>query len=80
MSDLQPANACNRLMKYADNKNLIVPAGASYSVEDELNHTETWSKENNLQLNQAKSQKSLQPDESDQGSEIQSRASNRWKA
>jgi len=33
-----------------------VPASASYSVEEELVHIEDWSKENNLQLNQAKSQ------------------------
>ena len=35
-ADLQPANACHRLMKYADDTYLIVPASASYSVEDEL--------------------------------------------
>ena len=55
-SDLQPANACITLMKYADNTYLIVPASASYSVENELVRIEAWSKENNQQLNQAKSQ------------------------
>ena len=55
-ADLQPANACNRQMKYADDTYLVVPASAPYSVENELVRIKTWSMENNLQLNQAKSQ------------------------
>ena len=42
-------------MKYADDTYLIVLASASYSVEVELVRIEAWSKEKNLQLNQAKS-------------------------
>ena len=35
-ADLWPANAYNRLMKYADDTYLIVPPSASHSVEGEL--------------------------------------------
>ena len=49
----------NRLLKYADDTYLIVPAVVSHTVEEELNHIAEWSRANNLKLNQSKSQQTI---------------------
>jgi len=55
-ADLRTRHHENRLLKYADDTYLIVPAVVSYTVEEELNHIAEWSRANNLRLNQSKSQ------------------------
>jgi len=54
-ADLRTRHHENRLLTYADDTYLIVPAVVSYTVE-ELNHIAEWSRANNLRLNQSKSQ------------------------
>jgi len=44
----------NKLLKYADDTYLIVPAVVSHTVEEELNHIAEWSQANNLRLNQVR--------------------------
>jgi hypothetical protein len=58
-ADLRTVHDTNRLHKYADDTYLIVPAVASHTVEEEINHIEAWSQANNLRLNQSKSQEML---------------------
>ena len=53
--DLQTLNVKNKLLKYADDTYLIIPAETTLTVADEIRHIEDWSKENNLNLNRAKS-------------------------
>ena len=53
--DLQTLNVKNKLVKYADDTYLIIPAETTLTIADEIQHIEAWSKENNLNLNRAKS-------------------------
>ena len=53
-SDLQPLNALNRLVKYADDTYIIVPASCADTQCSEIDHVESWARENNLQLNRTK--------------------------
>jgi len=54
-SDLRPLTKENRLMKYADDTYLIVPAMNAASCTKELDNIQSWATANNLTLNRAKS-------------------------
>ena len=58
-ADLRTVNNKNRLLKYADDTYLIVPADASQTIEEEVDHIAVWSRENNLRLNHSKSQEMI---------------------
>jgi len=53
-SDLLPLNALNRLVKYADDTYIIVLASCADTRCSEIDHVESWERENNLQLNRTK--------------------------
>jgi Reverse transcriptase (RNA-dependent DNA polymerase)/Endonuclease/Exonuclease/phosphatase family len=53
--DLRAATAGNRLVKFADDTYLIVPASNVDSRSTELNNVEAWAMKNNLALNRSKS-------------------------
>jgi hypothetical protein len=53
-ADLRTVNNKNRLLKYADDTYLIVPAVTSLTVEEELSHIADWARANNLRLNLSK--------------------------
>ena len=53
-SDLQPLNVLNRLVKYADDTYIIVPASCGDTRCSEIDHVESWARENILQLNRTK--------------------------
>ena len=55
-SDLHTLQTGNRLVKYADDTYLIVPAVNTLTVEAEINHVTEWATVNNLQLNKTKTQ------------------------
>jgi len=50
-SGLQPLDALNRLVEYADDTYIIVPASCANTRCSEIDHVESWARENNLQLN-----------------------------
>ena len=54
-SDLQPMCPGNKIIKYADDTDLIIPRENISKTAEELNHINEWSKENNLNLNHKKS-------------------------
>ena len=54
-SDLHPVNSANLMTKYADDTYLIIPASDANSCNSEIEHIESWSTANNLQLNRNKS-------------------------
>src|SRR5664279_1259233 len=54
-ADLRPLTKENRLMKYADDTYLIVPAMNAASCTKELDNIQSWATANNLTLNRAKS-------------------------
>jgi hypothetical protein len=58
-ADLRTVHDTNRLLKYADDTYLIVPAVMSQTVEQEINHIADWSQANNLRLNHSKSQEMI---------------------
>ena len=55
-SDLHPVVDGNKLVKFADDLTLIVPARNVDKRSTELQHVQSWSSANNLQLNCKKSQ------------------------
>ena len=54
-SDLHPVSSGNLMTKYADDTYLIIPASNANTCHSEIEHIESWSTVNNLQLNRAKS-------------------------
>ena len=58
-ADLSPLYAENRLIKYADDTYLIVPACNANTSYDELEHIRKWATKNNLTLNRAKTKEIL---------------------
>ena len=50
-ADLHPVTDGNRIVKFADDTYLVVPAFNSTSRLHEINHIQTWAAENNLMLN-----------------------------
>ena len=54
-ADLQPVHDGNRILKYADNTYLVVPAANEDTCESELMHVYDWAAANNLTLNCTKS-------------------------
>ena len=53
-SDLQPLIKSNKIIKYADDIYLIIPAINNSSCAEEVENIEKWGKTNNLQLNHLK--------------------------
>jgi hypothetical protein len=53
--DLRAVSPENRLFKFADDTNLVVPASNVDSRSAEVNNIETWARTNNLTLNRNKS-------------------------
>jgi len=47
-ADLRPIRAGNRIVKYADDTDLIVPEANSSFSNDELSNIQTWATRNNL--------------------------------
>ena len=58
-SDLHPVVDGNKLVKFADDLTLIIPARNLETRQSELNNIQSWSNENNLQLNCKKSQEMI---------------------
>ena len=58
-SDLHPVVDGNKLVKFADDLTLIIPARNLETRQTELNNIQSWSTENNLQLNCKKSQEMI---------------------
>jgi hypothetical protein len=58
-ANLRTVHDTNKLLKYADDTYLIVPAGAAQTVQQEINHIAEWSQANNLRLNHSKSQEMI---------------------
>jgi hypothetical protein len=54
-ANLHPITTGICIFKYADDTYLVVPAINPGSRLDEIFHIETWARDNNLQLNHAKS-------------------------
>ena len=54
MVNLTPLHSVNIFSKYADDCHLIVPATASSTIPDEINHINDWAKSCNLRLNVVK--------------------------
>ena len=52
---LIPVNKCNRILKYADDCYLAVPASSITTTEIELEHISVWAQSCNLKLNSGKS-------------------------
>jgi len=50
-ADLNPLHADNKLVKFADDTYLVVPAKSVHTLAVELNHIAAWATENNLTLN-----------------------------
>jgi len=57
-ADLHPATNRNRIVKFADDTYLVVPASNSSSQLLEIDHIQTWAAGNNLMLNCSKSRRS----------------------
>jgi hypothetical protein len=55
IAGLKPINECNRIFKYADDCNLVVPASGIDTTEMELDNINTWASSCNLSLNTSKS-------------------------
>jgi len=55
-ADLKPLHDGNRMVKYADDTYLIIPACNSDKTQEEIDHIERWACSNNLQLNHNKSE------------------------
>jgi hypothetical protein len=55
-ADLKTLHSGNKLLKYADDTYLVIPAVNTITVQDELNQITEWSRANNLRLNHAKTQ------------------------
>ena len=53
--DLRPITADNKLVKYADDSYLIIPARNSHTRSAEIDNIEHWAQTNNLKLNREKS-------------------------
>ena len=53
-ADLRSLSKHNRIIKFADDTYLIVPASNTATCHDELQHIQQWAEKNNLQLNRAK--------------------------
>ena len=53
-ADLRLTHEGNKLLKYAEDTYLVVPAANTHTCTDELSHIEAWAARNNLQLNSAK--------------------------
>ena len=53
-ADLKPQNDCFHMFKFADDMNLTTATDNYDKIGDELNHVESWAKENNMSLNKTK--------------------------
>ena len=53
-ADLKPLHDGNKIVKYADDTYLLIPAVNSDKTQEELDHIERWACLNNLQLNRKK--------------------------
>ena len=55
-SDLKPVTEGNKMKKYADDTYVLVPSRNTNSIQRELENVKIWATENNLKLNEKKSQ------------------------
>jgi hypothetical protein len=53
-ADLQTVNDNNKIYKYADDTNLIIPATCVHTIFYELSNTAAWALRNNLYINRSK--------------------------
>ena len=53
-ADLQVANTGKELVKFADDRYLIIPADNIHTRAEEIENVETWARNNNLTLNKSK--------------------------
>jgi len=54
-SDLHPTCRDNKLMKYADGTNLLVPETSKCTLSEEFEHIKDWAITNKIKSNQIKS-------------------------
>ena len=73
-ADLRAINDKNRMIKFADDTYLIVPAECTATCEDEVAHTQNWAYDSNLNLNRAKSREIVFRTKGRSGSWMQLRA------
>jgi hypothetical protein len=59
ISKLKPVNQGNRILKYADDSYLMIPACNAYTVTEELDHVGKWADSCNLKLNHNKTHEML---------------------
>jgi len=53
-SDLHPKSSDNRLMKYADDTNLLVPETSNCTLTEEFVHIKHWATANKMVINMSK--------------------------
>ena len=53
-ADLRPVHSGNKVVKFADDTYVIMPAENSETCATELSHVNDWAERNNLRLNCAK--------------------------
>ena len=53
-SDLHPKSRNNKLMKYADDTNLLVPENTNCTLSEEFDHIKDWAKANKMVINMSK--------------------------
>jgi len=54
-SDLHPKSRNNKLMKYADDTNLLVPENTKCTLSEKFDHIKDWAKANKMVINMSKS-------------------------
>ena len=53
-SDLHPKCRNNKIMKYADDTNLLVPENTNCTLSEEFDHIKDWAKANKMVINMSK--------------------------
>jgi len=70
-ADLHPMHDTNKILNFADDTYLIVPAANTNTSADELSDIESWPTDNNLKLNCAKSKEIIFQSRSNRGKTVQ---------
>jgi len=53
-ADLHPVNACNRILKFANDTYLVIPGGNAVTCQEEIENLQKWATANNLRFNRDK--------------------------
>ena len=54
IADLRPGGESNKIIKFADDANLLVPKKTGVQINDEFDKVVAWASENELGINMAK--------------------------